>query len=94
MEGPSSPLYGSQARTCALVDEHPGDVAGVTEQPGLQRDPHRPLHEYIGALNNGYEQDYHYADVLERGLDSPLLDLLNACYVVPADRPPESQPGL
>ncbi|MDP8951070.1 MAG: hypothetical protein M3N18_02335, partial [Actinomycetota bacterium] len=51
--------------------------------------------EYMRALNNGYEQNYHYADVLERGLYSPLLDLLNARYVVvPADRPPESQPGL
>ena len=51
--------------------------------------------EYMRALNNGYEQNYHYADVLERGLNSPLLDLLNTRYViVPADRPPESQPGL
>jgi hypothetical protein len=51
--------------------------------------------EYMRALNNGYEQNYHYADVLERGLNSPLLDLLNARYiVVPADRPPENQPGL
>jgi len=51
--------------------------------------------EYMRALNNGYEQNYHYADVLERGLDSPLLDLLNARYIiVPADKPPENQPGL
>jgi hypothetical protein len=50
--------------------------------------------EYMRALN-GYEQNYHYADVLERGLESPLLDLLNARYIiVPVDRPPESQPGL
>lgn len=51
--------------------------------------------EYMRALNNGYEQNYHYADVSERGLDSPLLDLLNTRYIiVPADRPPENQPGL
>jgi len=51
--------------------------------------------EYMKALNNAYEQNYHYADVLERGLDSPLLDLLNARYIiVPAERPPENQPGL
>jgi hypothetical protein len=51
--------------------------------------------EYMRALNGGHEQNYHYADVLERGLDSPLLDLLGVRYVVvPADTPPENQPGL
>ena len=51
--------------------------------------------EYMRALNNGYEQNYHYADVLERGLDSPLLDLLGVRYmIVPAVAPPENQPGL
>jgi hypothetical protein len=50
--------------------------------------------EYMSALN-GYEQSYHYADVSDEDLDSPLLDLLNVRYViVPADTPTESQPGL
>ncbi|MDP8948839.1 MAG: YfhO family protein [Actinomycetota bacterium] len=50
--------------------------------------------EYMRALN-GYEQSYHYADIFDKELDSPLLDLLNVRYViVPADTPPESQPGL
>ncbi len=50
--------------------------------------------EYMRALN-GYEQSYHYADISDQDLDSPLLDLLNARYViVPADTPPESQAGL
>nr|MBA3473202.1 YfhO family protein [Rubrobacter sp.] len=50
--------------------------------------------EYMRALN-GYEQSYHYADIFNEELDSPLLDLLNVRYfIVPADTPPESQPGL
>jgi len=50
--------------------------------------------EYMRALN-GYEQSYHYADISDQDLDSPLLDLLNARYViVPADTPPGSQAGL
>ena len=51
--------------------------------------------EYMRALNGGYEQNYHYTDVIEKGLDSPLLDLLGVRYIIaPADTPPESQPGL
>jgi hypothetical protein len=51
--------------------------------------------EYMRALNGGHAQNYHYADVLERGLNSPLLDLLGVRYViVPADTPPENQLGL
>jgi hypothetical protein len=47
--------------------------------------------EYMTALN-GYEQSYHYADIFDEELDSPLLDLLNVRYfIVPADTPPESQ---
>ena len=50
--------------------------------------------EYMAALN-GYEQSYHYADIFDEELDSPLLDLLNVRYfIVPADVPPENQPGL
>jgi hypothetical protein len=45
-------------------------------------------HEFIGAVN-GRGQNYHSANILGVGLDSPLLDLLNARYiVVPRDVPP------
>ncbi len=50
--------------------------------------------EYVRALN-GEGQDYHYADVFEGGLDSPLLDLLNVRHViVPARTPPDGDEGL
>nr|MBA2510200.1 YfhO family protein [Rubrobacteraceae bacterium] len=41
--------------------------------------------EYMESLN-GRSQGYHNADVVPKGLDSPLLDLLNVRYmIVPAD---------
>ena len=45
--------------------------------------PLQPLvyQEFIRALN-GQEQDYHYANLLYTGVDSPLLDLLNVRYIV------------
>ena len=44
--------------------------------------------DYITALN-GHGQEYHDANIFESGLDSPLLNLLNARYiVVPNDVPP------
>jgi Bacterial membrane protein YfhO len=55
---------------------------------------YNPIHlarydEYMTALN-GRPQDYHHADVFEQGLTSPLLDLLNARYViVPAVTAPD-----
>jgi hypothetical protein len=43
--------------------------------------------EYIDALN-GHRQEYHERDLFPAGLASPLLDLLNARYLlVPADAP-------
>jgi hypothetical protein len=46
--------------------------------------------EYTTRLNGGYEQNYHFVDVFEKGLDSSLLNLLNARYIiVPAHLSPE-----
>jgi hypothetical protein len=45
--------------------------------------------EYLVALNGGVRQDYHVANILISGFDSPLVNLLNARYiVVPRDVPP------
>lgn len=45
--------------------------------------------DYINALN-GKEQSYHMASVLEGGLTSPLLNLLNVRYIIiPAELPPD-----
>lgn len=56
---------------------------------------YNPIHvarydELLVALN-GASQNYHNADVFERGVTSPLLNLLNARYiVVPAARPTQT----
>jgi hypothetical protein len=55
-------------------------------------DPVQPLvyQELIAAMN-GRQQDYHYANLLYTGVDSPLLDLLNVRYIVVDRAIPESR---
>jgi hypothetical protein len=47
--------------------------------------------EYMRALNQT-TQNYHFIDVYERGLDSPLLDLLNARYIIVPSYPSQENP--
>src|ERR687886_787119 len=50
--------------------------------------------QFMSALNGG-EQGYHFVDVYEKGLNSPLLDLLNIRYViVPTDPSRENPDGI
>jgi hypothetical protein len=56
---------------------------------------YNPVHlarydEFMAALN-GTPQNYHHADVLQSGLSSPLLDLLNARYIIVARSAPQDQ---
>jgi len=54
--------------------------------------PLQPLvyQEFIHALNRR-EQDYHYANLLHTGVNSPLLDLLNVRYIVVDRNIPENR---
>jgi len=54
--------------------------------------PLQPLvyQEFIRALNRG-DQDYHYANLIHTGVDSPLLDLLNVRYIVVDRNIPENR---
>src|SRR5439155_24771574 len=52
----------------------------------LEQEVLPPIHlerydRYVAAMN-GAEQNYHHADVFESGLQSPLLRLLNARYLI------------
>ena len=47
--------------------------------------------EYMSALN-GSAQGYHFLDVYEEGLDSPLLDLLDVHYIVIPTQPSQENP--
>jgi hypothetical protein len=38
--------------------------------------------DFLVAVNDGVQQNYHDANVLPAGIDSPLLDLLNVKYII------------
>ena len=82
-------LRWADPNTTALEVNNRAMISGLHDVQG-----YNPIHlarydEYMTALN-GRPQDYHHADVFEQGLTSPLLDLLNARYViVPAVTAPD-----
>jgi hypothetical protein len=49
--------------------------------------------EFIAALN-GVDQEYHELDVLPSGLDSPMLNILNARYIIVPESVPAGRPDL
>jgi hypothetical protein len=57
--------------------------------------PLQPLvyQEFLHALN-GQEQNYHYANLLNTGVNSPLLDLLNVRYIVVDRAIPETRDDI
>ncbi|MBA3643324.1 MAG: YfhO family protein [Chloroflexia bacterium] len=75
-------------RTTALLVNNRATLRGLPDLQGYNPlQPERYV-EFMTALN-GHPQEYHGAYVFERGLDSPLLPLLNARYIViPAKIPP------
>jgi hypothetical protein len=67
---------------------------GLQDIQGYDASHLRRYDAYMAALN-GQTQDYHNADVFPRGLSSPLLDLLNARYlIVPAHSDAVDAPAL
>ena len=68
-------------RTGALLLNNRATLLGLQDVQGYN--PLQPQRwvEYLAALN-GFQQEYHEANVYAQGLGSPLLDLLNARYVV------------
>ena len=54
---------------------------GLSDIQGYDASHLRRYDSFLAALN-GQTQDYHNAEVFPRGLSSPLLDLLNARYVI------------
>ncbi|MFL5762271.1 MAG: YfhO family protein [Thermomicrobiales bacterium] len=48
--------------------------------------------EFMVAINDGVEQNYHDANVLPVGIDSPLFDLLNVRYIVIPYPPTSASP--
>ncbi len=96
-EGPWPPApyryHFAEPRTTALLVNNRATVVGIQDIQGYNPLQLASYVEYLIALN-GKPQEYHEANVLESGLGSPLLNLLNVGYVVvPAEVPP-ARPDL
>jgi hypothetical protein len=78
-------------RAVDLLVNNRASILGLQDVQGYNPIQPRRYVELMRAMN-GFAQEYHEANVYASGLDSPLLDLLNARYAVvpatiPADRP-------
>lgn len=90
----SSPTQFTEPRVRALEVNNRAMLLGLQSIQGYNPMRIARYDEYMNALN-GSKQDYHYTDVYEGGLNSPLLDLLNVRYVIiPADTTSEEPLGL
>ncbi len=75
-------------RSTALLLNNRGTVLGLEDIQGYNPIQPQRYVELIRAIN-GFTQEYHEANVYPAGLDSPLLNLLNARYIlVPSVIPP------
>ena len=90
----SDPMWFADPSTRMLEANGRSMLLGLQNVQGYNPTHIARYDRFMSALNAD-EQNYHFIDVYRKGLGSPLLDLLNSRYIiVPADRPPESQPGL
>ncbi|MDQ4099592.1 MAG: YfhO family protein [Chloroflexota bacterium] len=60
---------------------------GLQDLSGYNPLQHERFRELLDTLNRGQPQDYHQANLLSAGLDSPLLDLFNVRYIVIPNAP-------
>ena len=67
--------------TTALLVNNRATLYGLQSLQGYNPTHLAAYDEYLRALNDR-SQNYHDADIFARGLDSPLLDLLNARYIL------------
>lgn len=83
--------YWSDPRAAALLVNSRATLFGLQDVQGYNPIQLQRYVAYIAVLN-GHAQEYHGSYVYADGLASPLLDLLNARYIIvpaqaPADRP-------
>jgi hypothetical protein len=83
-------LRWTDPQTTALEENNRALLSGLFDIQG-----YNPIHvarydDLIAALNAG-PQNYHHTDVLASGLNSPVLNLLNARYIIVAAVPPSDQ---
>ena len=71
----------AEPETIAILVNNRGVLYGIEDVQGYNPVQPRRFVEYLNALN-GAEQEYHDANVMASGFDSPLFDLLNIRYIV------------
>ena len=71
----------AEPEMAALLVNNRATILGLQDVQGYNPLQLQRYVEYVAALN-GFVQEYHEANVYPRGLESPLVDLLNARYVV------------
>ncbi|HYH10806.1 MAG TPA: YfhO family protein, partial [Thermomicrobiales bacterium] len=95
-EPPQLALYRYQygdPRTTSLVVNNRATLFGLSDVQGYNPLQLQRYVEYVAAMNGG-PQEYHGLYVLPGGANSPLLDMLNARYVVVPANPSPAWPGL
>ncbi len=91
----SSPTRFAHPETQALGVGNRAMTVGLQSIQGYNAVHLARYDEYVRTMNGGNTQDYHHADVLREGPESPLLDLLGARYVVvPTDPLPRDREYL
>ncbi len=91
----SSPTRFAHPETQALGVGNRAMTVGLQSIQGYDAVHVARYDEYVTAMNGGNSQDYHHADVLREGAESPLMDLLGARYiVVPAEPLPKDREYL
>ncbi|MGH2562690.1 MAG: hypothetical protein ACRDJH_26830 [Thermomicrobiales bacterium] len=77
----------------AIMANNRGTLLGIEDVQGYNPLQLQRYVDFIDAIN-GAPQDYHGANVLQSGIDSPLLELLGARYVVIPAEPDASRADL
>ncbi|MDP9486376.1 MAG: YfhO family protein, partial [Actinomycetota bacterium] len=91
----SSPTRFAHPETQALGVGNRATTVGLQSLQGYNAVHLAHYDEYFAVMNGGNVQDYHHADVLREGPESPLLDILGARYVVvPTDPLPKDREYL
>ena len=91
----SSPTRFDHPETQALGVGNRAMTVGLQSLQGYNAVHLATYDEYVEVMNGGNAQDYHHADILREGPESPLLDILGARYVVvPTDPLPKDREYL
>jgi hypothetical protein len=94
--GPTPPLYRylfADPRTAALAVNNRATVLELQDVQGYNPIQTQRYVDFMQAAND-FAQEYHEANVYAGGVDSPLLDMLNARFIIVPTAIPPGRPDL